>query len=125
MIRLRFLVTFAKGHNPTWDQADVVNWSNIEINVGIICACMPCLRVMLTRAFPKLLESTRKNSVSHDTRYLERSSGSGNSAEKESSFDTELGVVVNESTKDLNRVNYEHCTVMLEDRRSEMDSRRN
>lgn len=82
---------------------------------------------MLTRAFPKLLESTRKNSVSHDTRYLDRSgrSGrSGNSAEKENSFDTELGIVVNESTKDLNRTNYEHCTIMLEDGRTEVDGRR-
>ncbi|KAL1652907.1 hypothetical protein SLS61_004527 [Didymella pomorum] len=64
MIRLRFLVVFARGNNPTWDQANVVNWSNIEINVGIICACLPTVRVMLTRAFPKVLESTRGSSQS-------------------------------------------------------------
>lgn len=66
MIRLRFLVVFARGNNPTWDQANVVNWSNIEINVGIICACLPTVRVMLTRAFPKVLETTRGGSQSSD-----------------------------------------------------------
>lgn len=64
MIRLRFLVVFARGNNPTWDQANVVNWSNIEINVGIICACLPTVRVMLTRAFPKVLGTTRGSSQS-------------------------------------------------------------
>lgn len=64
MIRLRFLVVFARGNNPTWDQANVINWSNIEINVGIICACLPTIRVMLTRAFPKALETARGGSHS-------------------------------------------------------------
>ena len=81
MIRLRFLVLFAKGNNPTWDQASVVDWSNIEINVGIMCTCLPTVRALLTRAFPKVLETTRGSSQSssgegfaHKMQRLEESS---------------------------------------------------
>jgi hypothetical protein len=52
---------FAVSDNPTWDQADVIHWSNIEINVGIICACMPSLRVIFVRMFPKILGTTKDN----------------------------------------------------------------
>ena len=33
---------------------DVSIWSTIEINIGIICACMPTLRLILVRLFPFL-----------------------------------------------------------------------
>ena len=33
---------------------EVSIWSTIEINVGIICACMPTLRLLLVRLFPVL-----------------------------------------------------------------------
>ncbi|KAK6844029.1 hypothetical protein PG987_004889 [Apiospora arundinis] len=49
--------------NPTWDQFYVANWSTIEINTGIICACMPSIRLLLVRLFPKVLGgSTNKKS---------------------------------------------------------------
>lgn len=60
ILRLQSLVDFAKSHNPTWEQYDVANWSTIEINVGIICACMPALRLVLVRFFPRILGSTRQ-----------------------------------------------------------------
>lgn len=59
ILRLRSLVNFAASANPTWDQADVINWSNIEINIGIICACLPALRVILVHLFPKVLGTTK------------------------------------------------------------------
>ncbi|KAI8940453.1 hypothetical protein NX059_004139 [Plenodomus lindquistii] len=62
VLRLRSLVSFASSMNPTWDQADVVKWSNIEIHVGIICACLPTLRVILVRLFPTLMGSTKQHS---------------------------------------------------------------
>lgn len=58
IIRLSSLVHFANSENATWDEWDVTNWSTIEINVGIICACMPAMRVMLVRFFPKILGSS-------------------------------------------------------------------
>ncbi|KAH7226832.1 hypothetical protein BKA60DRAFT_605090 [Fusarium oxysporum] len=54
IIRLQFLVDLGSSHNPTYDQTDISIWSTVEINVGIICASMPALRVILVRMFPAL-----------------------------------------------------------------------
>ncbi|KAG8673016.1 hypothetical protein FPOAC1_006319 [Fusarium poae] len=54
IIRLQFLVAFGNSTNPTWDFFDTCYWSVIEINVGIWCACMPDLRLLLIKAFPRL-----------------------------------------------------------------------
>lgn len=54
IIRLQALVVFGKSSNATWDNFPVSLWSTVEINVGIICTCMPTLRLMLVRAFPAL-----------------------------------------------------------------------
>lgn len=35
-------------------------WSSIEVNVAIICACLPTLKPLIIRIFPSLLGSTRK-----------------------------------------------------------------
>jgi hypothetical protein len=59
ILRLKSLVTFAASMNPTWDQVDVVNWSNLELNIGIMCANLPTLRVILVRLFPSILGTTR------------------------------------------------------------------
>ncbi|KAJ4382572.1 hypothetical protein N0V86_001794 [Didymella sp. IMI 355093] len=74
-LRLQSLVGFAASANPTWDQVDVVNWSNIEINVGIICACLPTIRVILVRAFPSIMGTTRASSQAYHAKY-----GYGNSS---------------------------------------------
>jgi hypothetical protein len=58
ILRLQSLVHFAKSLNPTWDDFLVAQWSTIEINVGIVCACMPSMRVLLVRLFPKILGNT-------------------------------------------------------------------
>ncbi|GJC84899.1 satratoxin biosynthesis SC1 cluster protein 4 [Colletotrichum liriopes] len=78
ILRLQSLVQFAKSQNPTWDQFDVATWSTVEINVGIICACMPSIRVILVGFFPKLLGSTRRG-TSQAAKYYIQSSGNGRS----------------------------------------------
>jgi hypothetical protein len=78
-LRLQSLINFGASSNPTWDQADVIHWSNIEINVGIICACMPSLRVILVRMFPKILGST-KEATHNYAKYGSRSGMGGASA---------------------------------------------
>ncbi|KAH7084076.1 hypothetical protein FB567DRAFT_472398, partial [Paraphoma chrysanthemicola] len=77
-LRLRSLVTFANSNNPTWDQASTIRWSNIEVHVGTICACLPALRVILVRIFPKILGSTRGTSAY--PKYGRGSQGIGGSA---------------------------------------------
>ncbi|KAH7152722.1 hypothetical protein EDB81DRAFT_789540 [Dactylonectria macrodidyma] len=54
IIRLQYLVELGSSHNPTYDQIDVSLWSTVEINIGIICASMPSLRILLVRIFPIL-----------------------------------------------------------------------
>jgi hypothetical protein len=54
IVRLQALVTFAESSNATWDNFPVSLWSTVEINVGIMCTCMPTLRLILVRLFPAL-----------------------------------------------------------------------
>jgi hypothetical protein len=77
ILRLKSLVHFGASTNPTWDQSDVIKWSNIEINVAIICACMPALRVIFVRMFPKLLGSTRATGQQYYGKYGTNSQGLG------------------------------------------------
>ncbi|KIH86417.1 integral membrane protein [Sporothrix brasiliensis 5110] len=58
ILRLHSLLDFANSSNPTWDNYEVINWSTIEINVGIICACLPTTRLILVHFFPRVLGSS-------------------------------------------------------------------
>ncbi|PSN67023.1 hypothetical protein BS50DRAFT_621135 [Corynespora cassiicola Philippines] len=69
ILRLQSLVHFASSKNPTHDQWDVSVWSTVEINVGIMCACMPALRVMLVRLLPGIMGSTRNASAVYYAKY--------------------------------------------------------
>lgn len=54
ILRLHSLVYLAASDNPTWDQWTTALWSVIEVNIGIICTCLPTLRLLLLRIFPGL-----------------------------------------------------------------------
>jgi hypothetical protein len=57
ILRLRSLIAFTGTRNITWEQKDVILWSIYEINVGIICACIPALRLIVIRALPTLIST--------------------------------------------------------------------
>ncbi|KPM37241.1 hypothetical protein AK830_g9309 [Neonectria ditissima] len=59
ILRLQAVVRFEESSNATWDNFDVAKWSTIEISVGIICACMPTIRLLLVRLFPRILGTRR------------------------------------------------------------------
>ncbi|SPQ25015.1 eec87730-e41e-40bc-a9d4-17d6dc907b95 [Thermothielavioides terrestris] len=59
ILRLQALVTFGKSNNATWDNFPVSLWSTVEISVGIMCTCMPTLRLLLVRLFPVLGGGTK------------------------------------------------------------------
>jgi hypothetical protein len=63
MLRLRSLVHFANTTNMTWDYLEASLWSVIECQVGIICSCMPSIRLGLTRLFPKIMGSTNRSTA--------------------------------------------------------------
>lgn len=50
IIRFHFLVTALNSRDPYYDSLGVNVWSVIEVNVGIICASMPTLRPLISRA---------------------------------------------------------------------------
>ncbi|KAL7945045.1 GPCR, PTH11-type [Trichoderma barbatum] len=61
ILRLKSLIQFGSDSlNPTWDFYEVSVWSVVEINVGLICICLPSLRLMLVRIFPKLQGTTER-----------------------------------------------------------------
>ncbi|KAK5735728.1 hypothetical protein LTR17_007900 [Elasticomyces elasticus] len=43
LIRLAYVVHWRKTTNPTWTYAPIALWSIIEVDVGVVCACMPSL----------------------------------------------------------------------------------
>lgn len=90
ILRLRSLVTFAASNNPTWDQTSVLNWSNLEINIGIICACLPALRIILVRMFPKIMGTTKATEQPYygtgSQSYASRHVGSASASRPEKSF---------------------------------------
>jgi hypothetical protein len=45
------------------DNFDILKWSTIEINVGIACACMPTIRLMLQHFFPGIMGTTVQRST--------------------------------------------------------------
>ncbi|KAH7397235.1 hypothetical protein BKA66DRAFT_408993 [Pyrenochaeta sp. MPI-SDFR-AT-0127] len=53
-IRLYSLVHFANSQNITWDYVEAGYWSLIEIDVSIVCGCMPALRLLISRTWPKI-----------------------------------------------------------------------
>ncbi|KAI6715752.1 integral membrane protein [Diplocarpon mali] len=60
-IRLKYLVDFATSKDPTYlpltgDNALPAIWSFVEICVALICACLPAIRALLSRWFPKIFD---------------------------------------------------------------------
>jgi hypothetical protein len=52
ILRLQSLVAISNSTDPTYDNPPAATWSSVEINVGIICSCLPLLRPILTRFLP-------------------------------------------------------------------------
>ncbi|TDZ39707.1 Satratoxin biosynthesis SC1 cluster protein 4 [Colletotrichum trifolii] len=77
ILRLRSLVMFAKSLNPTWDQFDMAFWTTLEVPTGIICCCLPAIRLILIKSFPKLFGMLTKR---YDSNKYSADPSSGNTA---------------------------------------------
>ncbi|KAL2171351.1 hypothetical protein VTG60DRAFT_2993 [Thermothelomyces hinnuleus] len=58
LIRLKTINQFTRAVNPTKDIVQVCLWSGIELDVGVICPCLPSFRLLLRRLLPRVLGST-------------------------------------------------------------------
>ncbi|KAF7588534.1 hypothetical protein BBP40_005523 [Aspergillus hancockii] len=65
--RLVALKKISESIDPTYDNVGAASWSAVECNVGIICACLPTLRPLVSRFVPHLLStlSTRNPSYAN------------------------------------------------------------
>ncbi|KAL4870206.1 hypothetical protein BDV12DRAFT_166386 [Aspergillus spectabilis] len=70
--RLVALKKIADSSDPTYDNIGAATWSAIECNVGIICACLPTLRPLVSRIIPQLLPSLTASR--HHLNHLRKSS---------------------------------------------------
>ncbi|KAF2136873.1 uncharacterized protein K452DRAFT_302380 [Aplosporella prunicola CBS 121167] len=55
MLRLKWMIQFANSQNVTWDYVPIGYWSTIEVHAGIICACLPAIRALLYKLFPRVM----------------------------------------------------------------------
>ncbi|ATY67065.1 Extracellular membrane 8-cysteine CFEM [Cordyceps militaris] len=94
ILRLQSLIYLARSFNPTWDQWIVAWWSTIEVHVGMICASLPTLRLVLVRMWPRVFSTNISRSKSITERNTRPSSTSYIIQSKEvtlSSIEIELG----------------------------------
>ncbi|KAK1854651.1 hypothetical protein CCHR01_02692 [Colletotrichum chrysophilum] len=71
ILRIPSLASAFKSTDPTFDSPGIAEWSIIELNTAIVCACLITLKPLARRFFPRLLGSTN-----HDVG-RERGPGSG------------------------------------------------
>ncbi|CEN59242.1 hypothetical protein ASPCAL01694 [Aspergillus calidoustus] len=77
IIRLESLIVFANTTNLTWDYVQIGYWSTIEIHVGVICACLPAIRALFRRIWPRMFGDTDKG-ISKGSRSRSVGTGSRN-----------------------------------------------
>ncbi|KAI3395968.1 hypothetical protein diail_607 [Diaporthe ilicicola] len=68
ILRIVYLLKFSASTNFTRDYTATSIWSNVEVYVGIMCACFPQCRTLLTRFGPKVFNSTRGASSTKGTK---------------------------------------------------------
>ncbi|KAF2453666.1 hypothetical protein BDY21DRAFT_292640, partial [Lineolata rhizophorae] len=59
ILRLYSLYIISRTQDMSWDNTDPAVWSNVELNIGIMCASLPTLRPLIALVFPRLLPSGR------------------------------------------------------------------
>ncbi|CAG5169053.1 uncharacterized protein ALTATR162_LOCUS6991, partial [Alternaria atra] len=58
IVRLQQIIVNADVPDATWASARTAYWSAVELNVGILCACLPTLRPLIRKFAPRLLGSS-------------------------------------------------------------------
>ncbi|KAF3769020.1 hypothetical protein M406DRAFT_327427 [Cryphonectria parasitica EP155] len=74
IIRLKYLAGWASSTNQTYDYAALALWSLIELNAGVICACLPGMASLFRRI--KKSHDDKKRSQSYGNSYGNNSSAS-------------------------------------------------
>ncbi|KAI4592698.1 hypothetical protein KJ359_010457 [Pestalotiopsis sp. 9143b] len=59
VLRIVYLLKFSATSNFTRDYTATSVWSNVEVYVGIMCACFPYIRTLLTHFAPRIFATTK------------------------------------------------------------------
>ncbi|KAK0661329.1 hypothetical protein DIS24_g2528 [Lasiodiplodia hormozganensis] len=91
MLRLKWMIQFANSQNVTWDYVPIGYWSTIEVHAGILCACLPAVRALVYKCFPRLRErgSSRSGKYGGGNSYF----GNGMSGSRGGAIDTSTSIV--------------------------------
>jgi len=69
VLRLVWLYPISITKDVTYESPLSALWSNVELNVGILCSCVPTLRSCMTRLFPSLFSPTASShGTQHETK---------------------------------------------------------
>ncbi|CAE6996148.1 hypothetical protein P3342_000308 [Pyrenophora teres f. teres] len=86
ILRLHSLVAISNSPDPTYDNPAAATWSSVEANVGIICACLPILRPLVTQWFPRAFTSRHPSQFSRPQNATYGSRGGSNVLRTKESF---------------------------------------
>lgn len=75
MIRLRALIGWTSSTNSTMDFANLAVWSLIELDVGVICACMPGMAGLFRRLKKRGTEYVQSRSSNNASQIMGTSKG--------------------------------------------------
>lgn len=67
ILRLHSLVKFGGSVNATWDSLSASVWSAVELSVGMICTCLPTVRILIVRLFPIMGGTTMRSGNAGNT----------------------------------------------------------
>lgn len=96
MLRLKWMIQFASTQNVTWDYVPIGYWSTIEVHAGILCACLPAMRALLYKWFPRLRGASTARSGKYSNGYY----GDGTNRSRGGAIDASTSIVQRVSKAD-------------------------
>ncbi|KAI9930819.1 hypothetical protein MW887_011577 [Aspergillus wentii] len=60
-VRIITMMPFLQSTDFTWFKVTLAKWCMVEINVGIICSCLPIMRPLLIQTFPRLFSTVDRS----------------------------------------------------------------
>ncbi|KAL2005210.1 hypothetical protein VTN00DRAFT_2420 [Thermoascus crustaceus] len=61
IVRVHFLTFMGQGPDLTWNMAQAFIWSSVEPCIGIVSACLPTLRPLVRRCFPRWFTRSKRS----------------------------------------------------------------
>lgn len=74
ILRLQSLIAISNSLDPTYDNPPAATWSSVEVNIGIICSCLPLLRPLGKRWLPNVTSSYKRKTKGQDRTYAKMGS---------------------------------------------------